>query len=269
MILLGLTLIEAGLLAWLFIALVDLGSLLWLEIVLGILIGLIVSVGHRIFFLFIMAIVNNHSKPQKKFNMFYFRCVCSAFMIITRVHYKVEGLENFDYSRAYLFIGNHKSNEDFMYTSVPLRKLKLGFLAKMEVLDSFFGARYLKQIDGVPLNRSNDKEGAKSIIKVINNIKKGTSMMIFPEGLRTDRSTNKMLEGHAGSYKVAVKSCCPIVPVSMINTHKIMKNAPFRKTKVKVIFHKPIEYEEYKDLSTIEIEEKVRNIINSVIPDEE
>ena len=267
MILLGLTFLEAGLLAWLFVFLVDLGSLLWLEIVLGILIGLVVSVGHRIFILFLMAIVNNHSKPQRKLNMFYFRCVCSAFMILTRVHYKVEGLENFDYSRSYLFIGNHKSNEDFMYTSVPLRKLKLGFLAKMEVQDSFFGVRYAKQLDCVLLNRSNDKEGAKSIIKVINNIKEGTSMMIFPEGLRTDRSTNKMLEGHAGSYKVALKAKCPIVPVSMINTHKIMKNAPFRKTKVKVIFHKPIEYDEFKDLSTIEIEEKVRNIINESIPE--
>ena len=267
MILLGLTILEAGLLAWLFVFLVDLGSLLWLEIVLGILIGLVVSVAHRIFFLFIMAIINNHSKPQKKFNMFYFRCVCSTFMIITRVHYKVEGLENFDYSRSYLFIGNHKSNEDFMYTEVPLKKLKLGFLAKMEVGDSFFGKRYAKQLDCVLLNRSNDKEGAKSILKVIDNIKKGTSMMIFPEGLRTDRTTNKMLEGHAGSYKVALKAKCPIVPVSMINTHHIMKNAPFRKTKVKVIFHKPIEYDEYKDLNTIEIEEKVRNIINESIPE--
>ena len=72
MILLGLTFIEAGLLAWLFIALVDLGSLLWLEIVLGILIGLVVSIGHRILFLTLMGVVNNHSKPQKKFNMFYF-----------------------------------------------------------------------------------------------------------------------------------------------------------------------------------------------------
>ena len=267
MILLGLTFIEAGLLAWLFVVLVNFGNLLWLEIVLGILIGLVVSVGHRILFLTFMAVVNNHSKPQKKFNMFYYRCVCSAFMIITRVHPKYVGLENVDFSRTYLVIGNHKSNEDFMYTTVPLKKLKLGFLAKMEVLDSFFGARYLKQIDGVPLNRSNDKEGAKSIIRVIDNIKKGTSMMIFPEGLRTDRTTNKMLEGHAGSYKVALKAKCPIVPVSMINTQKIMKNAPFRKTKVKVIFHKPIEYDEYKDLNTIEIEEKVRNIINESIPE--
>ena len=265
MILLGLTLIEAGLLAWGFTAIVDLGSLLWLEIVLGILAGLIISVAHRIFILFIGAIINNHSKPQKKLNMFYFRCVCSAFMIITRVHYKVEGLENFDYSRSYLFIGNHKSNEDFMYTVNPLKKLKLGFLAKMEVGDSFFGSRYAKQLDCVLLNRSNDKEGAKSIIRVIDNIKKGTSMMIFPEGLRTDRSTNLMLEGHPGSYKVALKAKCPIVPVTMINTHKIMKNAPFRKTKVKVIFHKPIEYEEFKDLNTIQIEEMVRNIINEPI----
>ena len=267
MILLGLTFIEAGLLAWLFVVLVNFGNLLWLEIVLGILIGLVVSVGHRILFLTFMAVVNNHSKPQKKFNMFYYRCVCSAFMIITRVHPKYVGLENVDFSRTYLVIGNHKSNEDFMYTSIPLKKLKLGYLAKMEVHDSFYGDRFLKQLDGVLLNRSNDKEGAKSIIKVINNIKNGTSMMIFPEGLRTDRSTNKMLEGHAGSYKVAVKTQAPILPISFINTHKIMKNAPFRKTKVTVIFHKPIEYEEYKDLSTIEIEEKVRNIINSVIPE--
>ena len=267
MILLGLTLIEAGLLAWLFVFLVNFGSLLWLEIVLGIIIGLALAVGHRILFLTFMAVVNNHSKPQKKFNMFYFRCVCSAFMLITRVHAKYVGLENVDFSRTYLVIGNHKSNEDFMYTSIPLKKLKLGYLAKMEVHDSFYGDRFLKQLDGVLLNRSNDKEGAKSIIKVINNIKNGTSMMIFPEGLRTDRSTNKMLEGHAGSYKVAVKTQAPILPISFINTHKIMKNAPFRKTKVTVIFHKPIEYEEYKDLSTIQIEEKVRNIINSVIPE--
>lgn len=258
-------LVEAAILAFLFVYFVPMASsLLWLEIILGILSGIIVSFIIRLLHLWLIGLINSHYKPHNKFNVFYIKSVMGFVLFITRVRVKYEGLENIDNSKSYVIYSNHKSNLDFMYMLRPL-KLKVGFLGKKELENTFLGKTYGKMLNCVFIDRSNDKEGAKAIIKTINNIKDGTSMIVYPEGTRTTEETNKMLEGHPGSYKIALKAKCDIIPVTCINSNKIGKNAPFRKTKVKVIFHKPITYDEYKDMQTIDLEKMIRDIINEPI----
>ena len=41
--------------------------------------------------------------------------------------------------------------------------------------------------------------------------------MIFPEGTRS-KNSNQMLEFHSGSFKCAIKTQCPILPIALIAT---------------------------------------------------
>ena len=81
-------------------------------------------------------------------------------------------------------------------------------------------------------------------------IKNGTSLVIFPEGTRN--KGEGVMEFHAGSFKLAEKSGCLIVPVVQNNTSAIFEDhAPFLKKS-----HTIIEFCEPLDMSLMSAEDK-------------
>ncbi|MGI6770853.1 MAG: lysophospholipid acyltransferase family protein [Acholeplasmataceae bacterium] len=69
-----------------------------------------------------------------------------------------------------------------------------------------------------------------------------------------------------GAFKLAQKAGTDIIPFTMLNTNKWAKRKFYLKPiTVKIIFHPVIKYEEYKDLTTTEISEKVIEVINSAV----
>ena len=89
--------------------------------------------------------------------------------------------------------------------------------------------------------RQDMKEGMKTILKGIDQIKHGISMCIFPEGTRND-NPKELLPFKEGSFKLALKTGCPIIPIAMTNTPKIYEaQAPLlKKTHVVLHYGKPI-----------------------------
>ena len=100
------------------------------------------------------------------------------------------------------------------------------------------------------LDRSNTRAALKAILSGIDYIKNGTSLVIFPEGTRN--KGDGVLEFHAGSFKLAEKSGCLIVPVVQNNTSTIFEDQkPFIKSAHTVIeFCNPI------DMSAMSTDEK-------------
>ena len=74
-----------------------------------------------------------------------------------------------------------------------------------------------------------------------------------------------MQEFKGGSFKSAVKAKCPIVPVALIDSYKSFDTKSIEKVTVQVHFLKPMLYEEYKDMKTVEIAEEVKKRIEKVI----
>jgi 1-acyl-sn-glycerol-3-phosphate acyltransferase len=99
----------------------------------------------------------------------------------------------------------------------------------------------MKNINCVFIDRSNIKDGLKAIVSSIDLVKKGVSICIFPEGTR-NRTDNDILPFKEGSLKIATKSGCPIVPMSINNSEMIFeKHFPWvKKAHVVVEFGKPI-----------------------------
>ena len=71
-------------------------------------------------------------------------------------------------------------------------------------------------------------------------IQKGHSIVICPEGTRNQKP--EMLPFKEGSLKMAEKADCPVVPVTLIDTDRLLEARPgfdIRKAKVKVIYGEP------------------------------
>ena len=172
------------------------------------------------------------------------RIVQGAFRIViwlSGVKVTVIGEENIP-DCAVLFVGNHRSYYDIVLTYARCRRLT-GFIAKKEMLKIPLLSRCMKFLHCLFLDRSDIKEGLKTILAAIEKVKSGISIAIFPEGTRsTSASELDMLPFHEGSFKIATKTGCPIIPVSISHSSAIFEDhMPFVKaTHVVIEYGKPI-----------------------------
>lgn len=81
-------------------------------------------------------------------------------------------------------------------------------------------SQWLNLIKCIYINRENNREGMKSIIKASENIKMGQSMAVFPEGdLTWVKDPNALISDFKpGVLKIAYKAKCPIVPIVIKNS---------------------------------------------------
>lgn len=134
------------------------------------------------------------------------------------------GKENVPKDQAVLYIGNHRSCFDILLLYVRCHGLT-GFVAKKEMEKFPLLRVWMRYLHCLFLDRENIKEGLKTILKAIEYVKSGISICIFPEGTRS-KSENEldMLPFHDGSFKIAQKSGCPIVPVALNNTSAMFED---------------------------------------------
>ena len=129
---------------------------------------------------------------------------------------RVIGFENIPKDEPVLFVGNHRSYFDvcISYSMVPNLT---GFVAKKDFEKVPFLSTWMKFVHCLFLDRDNIREGLKTILEGVELIKSGVSMTIFPEGTR-NRTENNLLPFKEGSFKLAEKSGCKIIPMVQNNT---------------------------------------------------
>ena len=164
------------------------------------------------------------------------RMVQGAFKFMLKIagtDITVIGEENVP-DEAVLFIGNHRSYFDILLTYSRCKRLT-GYVAKKEMLRYPLLRDWMRRLHCLFLDRENPREGLKTILEAIDYVKNGISICIFPEGTRNDGEEGSMLPFHSGSFKIAEKSGCPIIPISMNNTAEIFENHLPRIKKAHVI----------------------------------
>ena len=213
------------------------------------------------------------SKCMKRFNQEAsdYRClrvVQWAFKVIlwiTGVKVTVIGEENVP-DEPVLFIANHRSYFDILLTYSRCKRLT-GYVAKKEMLRYPILRDWMKRLYCLFLDRDNPKEGLKSILEAIDHIKKGISICIFPEGTRNDGEELSMLDFKDGAFKIATKTGCAIVPISINNMADMFEaHLPrVKKTHVVIEYGQPI-YPDKLDKDTKKhIGNYVKNIIQETI----
>lgn len=160
-------------------------------------------------------------------------------LFICGVKQTVIGLENVPKKEAVLYIANHRSYFDVpvAYTSLPTLT---GFIAKKEIAKIPFLSNWMRFLQCLFLDREDIKQGLKTILKGIEQVKAGYSVFISPEGTRSQ--TSEMLPFKEGSFKIAEKTGCAIIPVSISNTDEVFeKHVPWvHRAHVIIEYGKPI-----------------------------
>ena len=155
------------------------------------------------------------------------------------IRYDVKGREFIPEDEACLFIGNHRSIEDII-ALYPLMKRPTGFIDKKEMKKFPVVNLLMYFLHCFFLDREDPREGLKMINTASDSIQNGVSIYIFPEGTRS--KTGELLEFKEGSFKIATKAKCPVVPVKIVYDKPVFEDhLPFfKKTKVSISFGEAI-----------------------------
>lgn len=165
-----------------------------------------------------------------------------------------------------LYVGNHRSYFDILLTYSRCKNLT-GFVAKKEMLSYPLLRTWMKRVYCLFLDRDNVREGLKTILTAIDQVKNGISIFIFPEGTRNKGEELSLLPFHAGSFKIAEKSGCPIVPVALNNTIDIFEGhfPRIKKTHVVLEYCEPVYMKEMEKEDRKKIDDYCQQIIQDTI----
>ncbi len=166
--------------------------------------------------------------------------------VTNRVKVQVVGMDNIARSRSYVFISNHASHLDALAIcrTIPqtMRFVAKKSLAKIPI----FGwcARLGKIIF---IDRSNTRTAIETVNRSIADLKNGISAYFFAEGTRSP--DGRLLPFKKGGVVFAIKSKLPIVPVTIVGSHRLLpkKCLRIRPGILKIIIGKPIDTTRYTE----------------------
>ena len=161
---------------------------------------------------------------------------------ISGVKVTVIGEENVPKDAPVLYIGNHRSFFDIPLT-YPRCPICTGYVAKKELEKVPLLSSWMKYLHCLFLDRTDIKQGLKTILTAIEKVKSGISICIFPEGTRNkNEKETDLLPFHEGSFKIATRAKCPIIPMAISGSVDLWE-AHFPKIKpchVVIEYGKPI-----------------------------
>jgi 1-acyl-sn-glycerol-3-phosphate acyltransferase len=140
------------------------------------------------------------------------------------VKVRIEGAENLTPDQTYIFVGNHVSQFDiFSFQGYFPHDFRL--IAKKELLRiPFFGPAMLRS-GIVPIDRSHGRAALKSLNKAAEQIARGTSVLIFPEGTRS--ADGRLHAFKTGAVMLAIKAGVQVIPIGFNGTYSILPKGKF------------------------------------------
>src|SRR5207253_11158546 len=80
---------------------------------------------------------------------------------------------------------------------------------------------FLWRAGHIPVDRENARSALANVRRAVDKLQAGYSIVVFPEGTR---SKDGMLQDFkSGGFKIALRAGVPIIPVTIIGTHRVLK----------------------------------------------
>ena len=203
--------------------------------------------------------------PQEEDNLFYRRTLdlyLESVLPLLQIHIRTKGLEQIPQKGRFMLVCNHTSNADPVILLRCFRGHQLAFISKQENRDMFIVGGYMHKLMCQLINRENDREALKTILKCIDILKEDkASVAVFPEGgiLSED---GKLHHFRPGVFKIAQKANVPIVVCTMKNTLNVIPNLlKWKPSKVEMNVLAVIPPEEIKGITTVDIAERCYNLM--------
>lgn len=187
--------------------------------------------------------------------------IIESVMPVVRISVTTRGLEKLPKEGRFLLVSNHVNDLDPAPILYALPGHQLAFVAKKEVRNMFIVGPVLHKLLGQFIDRENDREALKTIIRCIQLLKEDkASIAVFPEGgIHPDRKFHRF---RPGVFKIAQKANVPIVVCTLKNTRDMIKNlTKFKRTDIEMNLLEVIPAEQLKGVSTTDIAERVYQIM--------
>ena len=158
---------------------------------------------------------------------------------ITLIRPRPVGRQHIDWSQNYIVCANHTSNLDIFLMNRLLHGCA-SFMGKQELSNIPLMGVTFRTLD-VGVDRSNPRAAARSFLRGKQALAEGRHLIIFPEGGIGD-DPEELRPFMAGAFKLAVKSGCPVLPMSIVKAHQRVPELRWgaRPGTVRVIFHQPV-----------------------------
>lgn len=204
----------------------------------------------------IVGMFNPSAKDNSSLKIIQWAFKTVLFICGTKV--RIFGEENIPTDRSVLLVGNHRSIFDILITYSTVKR-PTGIISKKEMKRVPLLNIWMINIGCFFLDRKNIKEGMKMVLNAIEKVKSGMSILIYPEGTR-GKVEGEVLPFKGGSFKIAEKSGCDIIPFAIINSANIFENhKPFiKKQEVAIVYGESIHITDYDKKEYKEIPEIVR-----------
>lgn len=262
--------------------------ILWLVVsllftVLSFAVGLVSTIGTAVlaFFLYFLALfliwaaggviatlfVNVHTECRRDDPLFRFYAngIIDILTCALRIRVQVSGMEKIKDSR-FLLVSNHRSAFDPILEMGIFRKYRLGFVSKEENFRIPVFGKIMHRCSCVALDRDDPRKAIGTITHAAQSIRSGNAAMgIYPEGTRNPHPENGLLPFKPGAFKIAQKAGCPIVVALIQNTEAVLKNAPFRKTRVRLHVIGVLDENTVRQNSTTRLSDMVRGMMEQAL----
>ena len=171
------------------------------------------------------------------------------------------GTEKLPKDGRFLLVSNHLHDLDPGVILSTFPDAQLAFIAKKEVFDMAIIGQMLPRILGQFIDRENDRNALRTILKCISILKEDkASVAVFPEGKIT--GDDKLHQFRPGVFKMATKAGVPIVVCTLFGTQDITKNIKrLRRTHIRLHLVDMIPAEELKGVTTVDIAHRVHALM--------
>ncbi|HEX8924298.1 MAG TPA: lysophospholipid acyltransferase family protein [Terriglobales bacterium] len=173
----------------------------------------------------------------------------------------VEGLENIDPTKPYIFAANHLSYLDtpVLFIGLPMQ---FRIMANANLFKIPFMGWHLRHSGQIPVERENARSSMRSLMAASKTVREGMSLVVFPEGGRTH-------DGHLqpflnGAFFAAIRAGVSVVPATLIGTYEALPRGTWvlRPHRLKLVIGKPIPTESYTPRQMDELGAKVKAAIS-------
>ena len=189
-----------------------------------------------------------------------------AGLAMVGVRVEVNGRETLDPNQTYIFTPNHQS-----LIEVPLwvgyLERNIAYLGKKEVFKYPIFGHGIRLVGVVPVDRSNSPAAVESAKLATENLKRGKSYVVYPEGTRSP--DGRLLPFKKGAFMMAIEAGVAVVPVTVSGATRIMPKAKIEvhPSTVRLTIHAPIPTTGYARDNVTELVSRTRQQVLSALDD--
>lgn len=170
------------------------------------------------------------------------------------------GTENLPKTGGYIMYSNHQGKYDSLGI-INSHLQPCTVIMDKSTGDELVPGLFVHLLHGKKLDKQDPRQQVEVINQVISEIKDGRRYLIFPEGGYTD-NRNHLQEFHSGSFKIPLRTKCPIIPVAIYDSYKPFGENSIGRVTTQVHYLEPIYYDQYKKLKSKELADLVYSKIH-------